>query len=578
MAGVDPGSVQARRQGRLLGYMPVLTIALFLGPVIAGLAGTLLPAFGYLPALGGHRFTTEPWDMLFAAPGLYRAVTLTLLTGIGSTCLAFALTVLVFASGYGTSAFNRAKRAMTPLLAVPHLAMAVGLAFLLAPSGWILRLVSPWPSGFETPPDFALVQGPFGLALILGLVIKELPFLLLMTFAALGQIRADDQLKMAQSLGYRPLQAWLKVVFPLVYPQIRLPIYAVLAFSLSVVDMAMVLGPTTPPTLAPLILRWFNDPELTTRFQAAAGAVLQLLIVLGAIGLWRFAEIAVGRLVRPWLVGGRRGGQWHMARAIGWGSLGLVFLLAGGGILGLLVWSLSGRWRFPAAFPETISLKTWSMQAGSLITPTWTTLVVGVAATLIALVLVIGCLEHESRQQRKPGLGALTLIYIPLLLPQIGFLFGVQVVLVWARLDGGWIGLIWGHFLFVLPYVFLALADAYRALDPRYARIALTLGKSPLKVLLLVKLVILLRPVLIAAAVGFAVSVAQFLPTQFIGAGRLSTLTTEALSLAAGGNRRVVGLFAAVLAMLPLLGFGLATLIPAWRFRSRRAMAVGMPS
>ncbi|MGI9490923.1 MAG: ABC transporter permease, partial [Geminicoccaceae bacterium] len=88
----------------------------------------------------------------------------------------------------------------------------------------------------------------------------------------------------------------------------------------------------------------------------------------------------------------------------------------------------------------------------------------------------------------------------------------------------------------------------------------------------------LLRPVLIAAAVGFAVSVAQFLPTQFIGAGRLSTLTTEALSLSAGGNRRVVGLFAAALALLPLLGFALATALPAWRFRNRRAMSIGATS
>jgi putative thiamine transport system permease protein len=339
-----------------------------------------------------------------------------------------------------------------------------------------------------------------------------------------------------------------------------------------------VLGPTTPPTLPPLILRWFNDPELATRFKAAAGAVLQLLIVLGAIGLWRLTEIVVARLLRPWLLGGRRGGEGQGARLAGWSGLGLVFLLAGGSLLSLAVWSLAGRWRFPDALPETVSLGTWSGHAGSLAGPAATTLIVGLASTLIALVLAIGCLEHESRVLRKPGPGALTLLYLPLVLPQIGFLFGVQVVFVWARLDGGWIGLIWSHLLFVLPYVFLALADSYRALDPRYEKIALTLGKSPWRILLRVKLMMLLRPVLIAAAVGFAVSVAQFLPTQFIGAGRLATLTTEALSLSAGGNRRIVGMFAFALAAMPLLGFALATGLPAWRFRHRRAMAVGAPS
>jgi putative thiamine transport system permease protein len=380
---------------------------------------------------------------------------------------------------------------------------------------------------------------------------------------------------MARSLGYGPVQAWLKVVLPLVYPQIRLPLYAVLAFSLSVVDMAMVLGPTTPPTLAPLVLRWFSDPELTMRFQAAAGAILQLLIVLGAIACWRAAEGLIGRLCRGWLIDGRRGGSGRGARLFGWSGLVLVFFLAGGSLASLAIWSIAERWRFPSALPDDFSFRTWMAQAGSLADPAWTTLVVGVAATLLALVLVIGCLEHESRQQKRPGLGALTLIYIPLLIPQIGFLFGVQVLLVWADLDGSWLALIWTHLLFVLPYVFLALADPYRSLDPRYARSAQALGRSPWVVWTRIKLVMLLRPLLIALAVGFAVSVAQYVPTLFAGGGRFSTLTTEALTLAAGGDRRVVGLFGLTLAALPLLAFGLALAVPAWRFRHRRAMRVG---
>ena len=194
---------------------------------------------------------------------------------------------------------------------------------------------------------------------------------------------------------------------------------------------------------------------------------------------------------------------------------------------------------------------------------------------MLALALVAGCLENESLRHRQPGPGALALVYLPLLAPQIGFLFGVQVLLVWIRLDGTWLGLIWTHLLFVLPYVFLALADPYRSLDPRYARSALALGKSPWMVWTRIKLVMLLRPLLIALAVGFAVSVAQYLPTLFAGGGRFATLTTEALGLSAGGDRRVVGQLALMLALLPLAGFGLALVIPAWRFRHRRAMRVG---
>jgi putative thiamine transport system permease protein len=156
--------------------------------------------------------------------------------------------------------------------------------------------------------------------------------------------------------------------------------------------------------------------------------------------------------------------------------------------------------------------------------------------------------------------------------PQIGFLFGVQLLLVRIGLDGTHVAVVWAHLLFVLPYVFLTLADPYRSLDPRYARSALALGKPPWVVWFRVKLAMLLRPILIACAVGFAVSAAQYVPTLFAGGGRIMTLTTEALSLAAGSNRRTVGVVAFTLAVLPLLGFALAIGVPAWRFRHRRAL------
>jgi putative thiamine transport system permease protein len=559
----------------LLRYLPALTVALFIGPVVAGLLGTLLPAFGYLPALGGAAPSLEPWRRLLAAPGLASALQATLISGLLATALALALTVLIFAAGHGTATLRRIRRGMVPLLAVPHLAIAVGLAFLIAPSGWLVRLISPWPSGWQAPPDFPSVQDPLGLALAFGLALKETPFLVLMTFGALGQVHADAQFRMARSLGYGPVQAWLKVVLPQVYPQIRLPVYAVLAYALSVVDMAIVLGPTTPPTLAALILRWFNDPDLAMRFQAAAGAILQLAVVVLAIALWRGLEALVGRLAGPWLVRGGRGGPGVGPRAAAWAGVTILFGAAAGCLLGLALWSIARRWPFPSNLPQSWSLMRWPDGLARLAQPTWTTLALGLVATLVATALVAGCLEHEARRQRRPAAGALALIYVPLLVPQIGFLFGVQVLFLWLGVSDSWLALVWTHLLFVLPYVFLTLGDPYRNLDPRYVRSALALGKAPWLVWLRIKLIMLLRPVLIAIAVGFAVSVAQFLPTLFAGGGRFATLTTETLTLAGGGDRRLIGLFGLTLAALPFLGFALALAGSAWRFRERRAMWAG---
>ena len=185
--------------------------------------------------------------------------------------------------------------------------------------------------------------------------------------------------------------------------------------------------------------------------------------------------------------------------------------------------------------------------------------------------LTLGCLENEQRHGLHVSNRGLWLIYAPLLVPQMSFLFGLQVLLVAVGLDGSWVGLAWSHLLFVLPYVFLALADPFRRLDERYARSARCLGASPNRVFWRIKLPMLRRPVLAAFAVGFAVSAAQYLPTLFAGAGRFATLTTEAVGLAAGADRRVIGLYALVQAILPLLPFLLAVPAFGWRRLDRRA-------
>lgn len=58
------------------------------------------------------------------------------------------------------------------------------------------------------------------------------------------------------------------------------------------------------------------------------------------------------------------------------------------------------------------------------------------------------------------------------------------------------------------------------------------------------RLPMLLAPVLTAVAVGFAASVGQYLPTLLVGGGRLSTLTTEAVALAAGATAARLGFMA----------------------------------
>ena len=567
----------------ILPAFPILTKLLFLIPIAAGLFGVLLPSLGYFPDLGGNQFHFEIFHQLLDHPALPNSVSLTLFSGISATFISLCLAILLAAmlSQDGNSGNNKNKitrffvivqRGLIPLIAVPHAAIALGLAFLIAPSGWIIRSLSFLVMGWETPPEWVTLQDPFGLSLIFGLVLKETPYLLLMILAALPQIRAQEYLRIGQSLGYGNFRSWLKLVLPQVYPLIRLPVFAVLAFSLSVVDVALILGPTTPPTLAVLILRWIDDPDLSFRFLASAGAVLLLVITLGSLFFWRVSEWLILRKWRNWLTNGKRGSgneAHNLAALSGLVLLGTAFF----SVLGLAFWSLSLRWPYPHVLPQRWTSRNWERHWSSLQETAFTTLEVGVISGAIALFLVVGCLENEQWRRVKFSFRSQWLLYLPLLIPQATFLLGIQILAVRLEMDGTFLLLVWSHLLFVLPYIFLTLADPWRNLDVRFPLTAQCLGASPLRILFRIKLPLLLKPLLVASAIGFAVSVAQYLPTLFAGGGRLATLTTEAVSYAAGADRRVIGVYGFLQALFPWIALLLALAIPRWRFRNRAALS-----
>ena len=567
----------------ILPAFPILTKLLFLIPIAAGLFGVLLPSLGYFPDLDGNQFHFEIFHQLLDHPALPNSVSLTLFSGISATFISLCLAILLAAmlSQDGNSGNNKNKitrffvivqRGVIPLIAVPHAAIALGLAFLIAPSGWIIRSLSFLVMGWETPPEWVTLQDPFGLSLIFGLVLKETPYLLLMILAALPQIRAQEYLRIGQSLGYGNFRSWLKLVLPQVYPLIRLPVFAVLAFSLSVVDVALILGPTTPPTLAVLILRWIDDPDLSFRFLASAGAVLLLVITLGSLFFWSVSEWLILRKWRNWLTNGKRGSgneAHNLAALSGLVLLGTAFF----SVLGLAFWSLSLRWPYPHVLPQRWTSRNWERHWSSLQETAFTTLEVGVISGAIALFLVVGCLENEQWRRVKFSFRSQWLLYLPLLIPQATFLLGIQILAVRLEMDGTFLLLVWSHLLFVLPYIFLTLADPWRNLDARFPLIAQCLGASPLRILFRIKLPLLLKPLLVASAIGFAVSVAQYLPTLFAGGGRLATLTTEAVSYAAGADRRVIGVYGFLQALFPWIALLLALAIPRWRFRNRAALS-----
>ena len=540
-------------------------------PILLGTLIAILPAFGYFPTLGGTEFSLDAWRELVQVPGIKRSIQISLLSGVLTPLIALALVFLYLASASGSKLDNWMRRLVSPLLSFPHAAAAFGLAFLIAPSGLLSRLISPGLSGWERPPDLLIINDTWGLTLLFGLVVKEVPFLLLMSLAALPQLQPSKHVELARSLGYRPTIGWLKVIAPNLYPLIRLPVAAVIVFASATVDVALILGPTLPPTLSVRVLTWFNDADLNFRFLAAAGAILQLGTSLLAITIWLCLEKLCAVLWRFWVATGDRGTGERLVFFSGRGAMPIVLLVITGSLVALLVNAFAGPWRYPSVLPASWTFLHWTNNFQNLLTPLLNTLLISVGSTLSALVLVLATLESE-RQSGKLRATAMWLLYLPLLVPQIVFLFGFIVLTESMRWQGTMSLVIFGHFLFVLPYVFLSLSEAYRQLDPRWSQVASTLGSSPFKSFWRIRIPLLLAPCLTAIAIGMAISISLFLPTQLLGAGRITTITSEAVALSSGASRNLIAVWAVVQLSLPMLGFLAALTVPRLLWRNRTGM------
>jgi putative thiamine transport system permease protein len=548
-------------------------LAFVLGlPILAGLAGTILPAFGYLPALGGFRVTLAHFAELAGQPHILRSVLTGLAAGLLTTVAATAV-VGTFVAGFaGTPLFARIQHLVSPLLAVPHAAAAFALAFLVAPSGFLLRLISPEVTGFTRPPDWLLPNDPFALTMIAGLIVKEVPFLFLVTLAALPQLAVTRASRLAAALGYGRVAGFAICLWPALYRQIRLPVFAVLVYSVSVVDVAMILGPKLPPTLPVRVTQWAGDDDLGARFLASAGAFLQLGIVVAAMASWIVLE-RVGKAVLARLTfSGRRFARDGALRAAGALAMSTCTVTIFAGLSVLSIWSVAGLWPFPDALPGSLTPNTWMRTLPQLWAPLGTTVALALSASSLALLFTILLLYRNGIAGGRKNAAGYRLLYLPLLVPEISFVFGLQVLMLSAGLTPGFASVLAVHFVFVLPYVLLSLSAPWRAVDPRFEKIAAGFGKPALEVLFTVRLPLLFRACLTALAVGFAVSVSLYLPTLLIGSGRLTTITTEAVALSSGGDRRVIGIYALVQGLLPFLAFLVASLGPQLLFRNRRAM------
>jgi putative spermidine/putrescine transport system permease protein len=273
--------------------LPALLV--IVGLFTGGLVLVSLQSLGFFPPAGDDSFTLEHYrnlihDQEFRA-SLWLTFVLTSVATIISAVGGFLLALALREWARHSSILNSLLQVP---LAVPHLAMAIVLINLIAPSGLIGRIA--YKAGFvETPADFpALVGDRYGLGIIIAYVLKETPFIAIMALAVMLRL-GDEYEQVAQTLGASTWQRMRYVTLPMVAPAVVSASLVVFAFIFGAFETPFILGRPYPAMLAIVAQRRFTSTNLSERPDAIAVAVVIMLISILLVWVYqRIARILIG--------------------------------------------------------------------------------------------------------------------------------------------------------------------------------------------------------------------------------------------------------------------------------------------
>ncbi|MDU0354624.1 hypothetical protein RS130_12460 [Paraglaciecola aquimarina] len=104
-----------------------------------------------------------------------------------------------------------------------------------------------------------------------------------MIFSAFGrQLAIKNWLLQGRALGYSESASWWLLVFPTMLKQSRLALLAAMAFTLSVLDISLLIGPNIPELYAVVLYNWQTGFTADEQAMAFLGNLL-LLLMLGVL-------------------------------------------------------------------------------------------------------------------------------------------------------------------------------------------------------------------------------------------------------------------------------------------------------
>ena len=456
---------------------------------------------GGIEAAGATLLQASFWQVAWFTT--WQAALSTLLTVMAGLPMAYIFATYSF----------RGKTVLHALLTIPFVmpTVVVAAAFLalVGQGGMLNQALQRW-FGFATAP----LQLEHSLALILAAHVFFNVSVIIRTVGGFWSTLNPHLGESAAVLGARPWSTFATVTLPLLLPSLLASSLLVFLFCFTSFGVILILGGPSFATLEVEIYRqavyYFNLPV------AATLTIAQLAVTFTIMIIYTRMQARTSRQLR--MPGGvetakrpRTRRQWVLiTAAVGITMVGLLAPLAA------LAWrsiTLGGA----PTLQYYAALGVNSRQSAFFVAPivaVGNSLIFATATLAISLPLGVIAAYMLARPRWRWGAILDPLLLLPLGTSAVTLGFGFIVALGPLRTSLWLVPL--AHSLIALPFVVRTMLPSLRALDRRLHEAAATLGASPLRTWRAIDIPLLWRPLLVAAAFAFAISLGEFGATLLI--------------------------------------------------------------
>jgi thiamine transport system permease protein len=512
-AQANRGKIGYRVQSRLqpvglalLFLLPLGFLAVFyVYPLISILRVSFTPdatlGTGGFNAAGAALLQASFWQVAWFTT--WQAALSTLLTVMAGLPMAYIFATYSF----------RGKSVLHALLTIPFVmpTVVVASAFLalVGQGGMLNQALQRW-FGFATAP----LQLEHSLALILAAHVFFNVSVIIRTVGGFWSTLNPHLAESAAVLGARPWSTFVTVTLPLLLPSLLAASLLVFLFCFTSFGVILILGGPSFATLEVEIYRqavyYFNLPV------AATLTIAQLAVTFSIMIIYTRMQARTSRQLRM------PGGLKTAKRPRTWRQWVLITAAVGITMVGLLAPLAALAWRSITLGGEPTlqyyaALGVNSRQSAFFVAPI---AAVGnsllYAAATLAISLPLGVIAAYMLARPRWRWGAILdpLLLLPLGTSAVTLGFGFIVALGPLRTSLWLVPL--AHSLIALPFVVRTMLPSLRALDRRLHEAAAMLGASPLRTWRAIDIPLLWRPLLVAAAFAFAISLGEFGATLLI--------------------------------------------------------------